>query len=341
MREPYDIFISYSQEDGEIAAFLASRFDDAGLKCFLADKSILAATQWDTALREAIRNATHILVLLTPRSKNSLWVAAEIGAAWVLDKPLIPALQFVTPQDLLEPVRKYQTRTIETPPQIEALVREIAGLHIKEPRSYRGLEANHALPRGAFSGSGFHESFTSAPGWGQLLKVGEWRFDAVAKELIGEGMYRYVLSGHTYGPRPFTIDCRLTFLDLKPKSGLDAVNAGIVLGWSTQDVTPPITPRYLHLALSGKALFFEKVGFRGKNEYVDFQHIGQEVPFLLEVNVPYDFSVRVEAGRLRVSCNGREVFDVDVQPDEIVGRVGLRPWRSTLSCQRFEVRTGV
>src|SRR4051812_42023737 len=117
MRDPYDIFISYSQRDGEIAASLASRFDDAGLKCFLADKSILAASEWDTVLRDAIRNAERILVLLTPRSKDSLWVAAEIGAAWVLGKPLIPALQFVEPQDLLEPVRKFQTRTIETPQQ--------------------------------------------------------------------------------------------------------------------------------------------------------------------------------------------------------------------------------
>jgi hypothetical protein len=329
MKDLYDIFISYSQKDGEIAASLASRFDDAGLRCFLADKSILAASEWDTVLREAIRNADRILVLLTPRSKDSLWVAAEIGAAWVLGKALIPALMFVEPEDLLEPVRKYQTRYVETPQQVEALVREIKESSAK--RFGRELESS----RSALPGTYIKESFTSSTGWTQLLKVGEWEFDATTGRFVGEGMYRYVLSHHTYGPSPFSIDCRLTFLKLMPKSSIDAVNAGIVLGWST----PKVARQYFHLAFSGKQLFFERIGFRGHDEYLDFEHLSHGVPFRLETNVSYDLSVRVQAGRLIVACNGRKVFDTAVQPNAIVGRVGLRPWRSTLSCRHFEVRT--
>jgi TIR domain len=336
MRDPYDIFISYSQKDGEIAASLASRFDDAGLKCFLADKSILAAAEWDTVLRDAIRGANRILVLLTPRSKDSLWVAAEIGAAWVLGKPLIPALMFVEPQDLLEPVRKYQTRSVETPQQIDALVREIKESSFESLSLTRGIGTTRSIRRGAFSTpAALQESFTSPAGWGQLLKVGEWKFDAARNEFVGEGMYRYVLSHHTYGPEPFAIDCRLTFLDLKPEGTVNAVNAGIVLGWST----PAVAPQYFHLAFSGEQLFFEKVGSRGLDEYLDFEHLGPDIPFRLEAGVPYELSVRVAADRLRVSCNGREIFDTGLQPGAIAGRVGLRPWRSTLSCQRFEVRT--
>lgn len=35
------------------------------------------------------------MILCTPRSKNSLWVAAEAGAAWALKKELVAALLYV------------------------------------------------------------------------------------------------------------------------------------------------------------------------------------------------------------------------------------------------------
>jgi len=50
----YDLFISYTQKDGEIAASLATRLHDAGIACFMADRSILAGDEWDPALREAL-----------------------------------------------------------------------------------------------------------------------------------------------------------------------------------------------------------------------------------------------------------------------------------------------
>ena len=91
----------------------------------MADRSILAAAEWEPQLREAMLASDSVLLLMTPRSKDSLWVAAEAGAAWVLQKKLIPVLMFVEPQQLFEPIRKYQARVAETPEQIGALVREL------------------------------------------------------------------------------------------------------------------------------------------------------------------------------------------------------------------------
>src|SRR5262245_62849392 len=113
MATVYQVFISYSQKDGDVAASLASKLEDAGLKCFMADRSILAAAQWEPTLRDAMLAADSVLLLMTPRSKGSLWVAAEAGAAWVLNKPLIPVLMFVEPHELFEPIRKYQGRVAE------------------------------------------------------------------------------------------------------------------------------------------------------------------------------------------------------------------------------------
>jgi hypothetical protein len=178
----YDIFISYSQKDGDIAASLASQLDEAGLKCFLADKSILAAEDWDTELRKAILASERILVLLTPRSKDSLWVAAEIGAAWVLGKELISALMFVEHAQLLEPLKKYQTRTIETPKQIQALIREIVGLPARLHRYEFQISTKE---------SRIQEKFTIPTDWERLLKIGTWQFNKDTCEIVGEGMYNF------------------------------------------------------------------------------------------------------------------------------------------------------
>ena len=61
MTVAHQVFISYSQKDGDIAASLASKLEDAGLKCFMADRSILAAAQWGPKLRAAMLDADSVL----------------------------------------------------------------------------------------------------------------------------------------------------------------------------------------------------------------------------------------------------------------------------------------
>lgn len=86
------LFISYSQHNGDSAAALLDVFETAGVRCFFAEKSIAPGAEWDSAIRNAIRQADQILVLITLESKDSVWVAAEVGAAWILGKSVIPAL---------------------------------------------------------------------------------------------------------------------------------------------------------------------------------------------------------------------------------------------------------
>jgi len=57
MAASYDLFISYTQKDGEIAASLATQLHDVGVTCFMADRSILAAAEWEPTLREALRSS--------------------------------------------------------------------------------------------------------------------------------------------------------------------------------------------------------------------------------------------------------------------------------------------
>lgn len=122
----YDIFLSYSTDDTAIANELYSSLTSKGLRCFMAERDIPVAAQWDEKIRSALLTSKNILLLITPRSKDRPWVLLETGAAWALQKEIIPALMFVAPSDLLDPVKRYQARVVETSEQKRTLAEELA-----------------------------------------------------------------------------------------------------------------------------------------------------------------------------------------------------------------------
>jgi hypothetical protein len=122
----FDVFISYAAGDAGIADELRSDLAKNGLKCFMAEKDIQIATEWQDSIRRALIGSKRILVLLTPRSINRPWVLMETGAAWALGKPLIPALSHVAPNELVDPIKRYQARIIETTAQRQTLIKELA-----------------------------------------------------------------------------------------------------------------------------------------------------------------------------------------------------------------------
>jgi len=97
----------------------------------MAEKDIQVAAEWQDSIRAALIGSKQIMVLLTPRSINRPWVLMETCAAWALGKALIPALSHVDADELLDPIRRYQARVIETTAQRQALVNELVGTHNK------------------------------------------------------------------------------------------------------------------------------------------------------------------------------------------------------------------
>jgi hypothetical protein len=126
----YDLFISYSIQDLPIATELRKGFEEHGLACFMAEKDIPLASPWEEGIREAINLSKRVLLLITPRSKDRPWILLETGAAWALKKELIPALMFVSSNELIEPVRRCQACVIETSEQKMSFITQIASTGI-------------------------------------------------------------------------------------------------------------------------------------------------------------------------------------------------------------------
>jgi hypothetical protein len=127
----YDIFISYASADSALANELRSQIEAGGFTTFMAEKDIPVSSLWKQTIRDALRSSSQVLILLTPNSIDRPWVLLETGAAWALDKALIPAMAFVDPNRFVDPLRDIQARKIETTQQKTELVAEIVARKAK------------------------------------------------------------------------------------------------------------------------------------------------------------------------------------------------------------------
>ena len=327
MDKATQIFLSYSHRDSQIATELASRPGDAGFRCFLAERDISATQQWEPRVRDELRAAQCVLILLTPRSRDSAWVAIETGAAWALEKDIVPATMFVEPNDLMEPIRRYQVCPVETNAQVTTLIQGLQRTLLTAET--QGTPAQR--PGGAPEIAG--EAFCERGNWERLQKIGDWQIDEDSRVFHGEGLHNYLLSHFTYGERPFRISARLRFTSLRPLNAVAAVNAGIVFGWWViGDVR-----RYYNLMFTGTQVLLKLVGDRGGTVFRDFQHINEGVPFSLESERYYNVALAMRNNRLAVTIDDAETYSVAFSADP-VGRVGLRPWRSKIESDRFDVQ---
>ena len=107
-KQSYDVFLSYSAKDSELARKIYDEILGAGGKVFLAEKSIEPGAEFAEEIRIALRESSELWLLVSPNSVKSEWVISEWGAAWILDKRIIPILFRCTPESLPDRLRRLQ-----------------------------------------------------------------------------------------------------------------------------------------------------------------------------------------------------------------------------------------
>jgi predicted RNA-binding protein with PIN domain len=78
-------------------------------------------------IRDALRDCRVVVVIMTTRSKDRQWILFEAGAAWALQREIIPALNQVNESDIvLDPLRGIHTARIESSEQQREFARTLA-----------------------------------------------------------------------------------------------------------------------------------------------------------------------------------------------------------------------
>ena len=86
---PISIFVSHSNIDNTIVDGLTSFINDSYVELFLAHRDIGGGEEWKNVIRTKIRDCKGLVALVTPNFYKSEYTSQEVGAAWVLDKPIL------------------------------------------------------------------------------------------------------------------------------------------------------------------------------------------------------------------------------------------------------------
>lgn len=177
------------------------------------------------------------------------------------------------------------------------------------------------------------EAFLDHDTWSRLVKIGSWIFDERQQVILGGGPGSYLLSREEYGDREFGIiaDISFTNFQMPSKSSL-GMNAGIIFGWKSEGGVH----RYYNVLITGAEILVERVGFNGGSDGQDFQHITDSQALRIVPEHPYRFEVNIGASEITIEVDEKRLISLK-RPTGVVGRVGLRPWRSKLDCTKFVV----
>ncbi len=88
----HHVFVSYSRKDADIMRRIYADMQAAELLVW-TDESLVPGTEsWKNAIENAIQNAGSVVVILSPDSKQSIWVERELDYARACGLPIIPVL---------------------------------------------------------------------------------------------------------------------------------------------------------------------------------------------------------------------------------------------------------
>ena len=99
----YDLFISHSSKNKDIADYLVKRIEERGYKCFIAPRDINPSAEYASEIIVGISNSIAVLLIFSHDSDKSAYVVREINSAVSRNKPIIPfRIEDILPSESME-----------------------------------------------------------------------------------------------------------------------------------------------------------------------------------------------------------------------------------------------
>jgi len=99
--EPYKVFVSHGSHDLWLAGQIAKEIQNLLAVPFLDETNIpKGSPNFKKIIQEEILASRELVALFTPWSATRSWVGIEMGAAWILDIPILAVFYGMTVNDL-------------------------------------------------------------------------------------------------------------------------------------------------------------------------------------------------------------------------------------------------
>lgn len=106
--ERYDLFLSYSTANKDVARVIFDFFTAKKLNVFVSEKAIQPNSKWNELVRSAFENSRLLCLLISPDSLLSRWLITEVNSAEILKIPIVAILYRCWKKDLPEELLEYQ-----------------------------------------------------------------------------------------------------------------------------------------------------------------------------------------------------------------------------------------
>ncbi|MBN1322104.1 MAG: toll/interleukin-1 receptor domain-containing protein [Thermoleophilia bacterium] len=344
--QPLQVFVSYAHADSEWRKRLEVHLTPlraVGGEPAIADwddTRIAPGSDWRREIKKAVEEADVAVLLVSADFLASQFIrdhelppllqAARERGAIIIPVIVSPSLFAHTPELVAFQAVNLERPLVDLPKGEQELVlvrvAETILQATRRPRARLGTTANECPPS---------EDFLERSTWNELIRIGDWVCDHEKGRILGAGMGNYLLSRNEYGSTPFKIDAVVSLSNfderLLEKDG-GWLNAGLVFGWKSEQANP----RYYHILLTGRKVLLERIGARGGAPASDYKHLDDSGDLAIEKTKPYHFCVSYKPGSLVVQADDNELLNISL-PGAVVGRVGLRPWRTQMECTQFRV----
>lgn len=117
----YNVFISSTREDLELARDLERRLKEIGVRVHPVEKSSTPGQNILLKFKKQLHDADEVIVLLTGKSVNSPGLISEMGAAFGLNKRVTPVLVNVDADNIPPFIGKDAVKFADLPKYISDL----------------------------------------------------------------------------------------------------------------------------------------------------------------------------------------------------------------------------
>src|ERR1700733_5208619 len=97
LKMAHDVFISHAHKDIEIAKAICRKLELARIRCWIAQRDVVAGDDWAVATRKAIASSHLLLVLLSENANAATHIEKEIAQAFYSKLPILPVRLSETP----------------------------------------------------------------------------------------------------------------------------------------------------------------------------------------------------------------------------------------------------
>ena len=86
----FEVFVSYSTSDRDIALELVEDLEARGLKCWVAPRDVSGGSKFGEAILAALSETEVLLLVFSQHSNDSIHVQREVERALHLSKTIVP-----------------------------------------------------------------------------------------------------------------------------------------------------------------------------------------------------------------------------------------------------------